>query len=150
MDNLDSENIYSLPNRYCQLILAEYKQIDKNLTHRKKIAKIYADTLNKKVLGDYFVKTIPLSANLRFPIFVPERASLIAHLKQKNVYVSDIWYDAPIGPKKYMELTNYKKGDCPTAEKVSERIVNLPTHRNVTEVQAKVIAENINEWLRKE
>ena len=149
MDNLDSDTIHTLPNWYCQLILSEYRQLDKNIVHRKKIAKIYADTLNKKVLGDYFVQTLPRAANLRFPIFVPNRDSLIQYLKPTNIYISDIWYDAPIGPKKYMTRTNYKN-ECPTAEKVSERIINLPTHRNVSETEAKFIAEKVNEWLKQE
>jgi dTDP-4-amino-4,6-dideoxygalactose transaminase len=149
MDNLDNEHIFELPNWYCQLILSEYHQLDKNLKQRKKIAKIYAETLNNKVQEDSIVEKIPLSANLRYPIFVPNRDKLIAFLKQSSIYVSDIWYDAPIGPKKYMARTNYK-GECPVSEKVSERIINLPTHRNVTETQAKFIAEKVNEWLKQD
>jgi perosamine synthetase len=148
MDNLDADDLYALPNWYSQLIYSDFKEIEKNLTHRKTIAGIYAKTLNKKVMGDYFVVTIPSAANLRFPIFVPERESLISFLKKDSIYISDIWYDAPIGPKKYMSRTNYK-GECPTAEKISARIVNLPTHKNVSIKDAELIAEKVNEWLHR-
>jgi dTDP-4-amino-4,6-dideoxygalactose transaminase len=146
MDNLETTTIHSLPHWYSQLIYSEYKGLDKNLSHRKKIASIYAEGLNKKIVEKYFIETVPLSANLRFPIFVPNRESLISFLKQKNIYVSDIWYDAPIGPKKYLTKTNYS-GQCPTAESISERMVNLPTHRNVSEPDAKLLVQYINEWL---
>lgn len=147
MDNLDTNDLYELPNWYCQLVYSEYKVLEKNLHHRKNIADIYAKTLNKKVLGEFFVNAIPSAANLRFPIFVPDRDKLIEFLKKENIHVSDIWYDAPIGPKKYMSRTNYN-GECPVSEKVSERIVNLPTHKNVSINDAKFIAEKVNEWLK--
>lgn len=149
MEHLESSDVHSLPSWYCQLIHSEYRSLKDNLAHRKQVTKVYVETLNKKLLSDFFTKTYDNAANLRFPIFVPKRESLIHYLKAKHFYVSDIWYDAPIGPKKYMSKTNYN-GECPTAEIVAERIVNLPTHKNISATDAKILSEHINDWLKKQ
>ena len=72
---------------------------------------------------------------------------LIAHLRTRGIHVSDTWYDAPIAPKKYADRIGYKKGTCPHAERLAERIVNLPTHINVSPMQAEKIAEEVNAFL---
>ncbi len=131
---------------YGNLAKTEFYNLDKNLNHRKKIAGIYAENIDKKILSSKLVQNIPYSTNLRFPIFVNNRSELINFLKKQNIFVSDIWYDAPIAPKKYMAQTNYRN-QCPNAEKISETILNLPTHKNVSEEQAKRISGLINQWL---
>ncbi|MBI3088721.1 MAG: DegT/DnrJ/EryC1/StrS family aminotransferase [Candidatus Colwellbacteria bacterium] len=65
---------------------------------------------------------------------------------KNKVFVSDVWYDAPISPHKYLHLTNYQQGQCPLAEKIASRILNLPTHINVSEKEADRITELINQW----
>ncbi len=146
MDNQGSENIHEMPDWQAYLIYQGYKELEENLAHRRKIATIYEEGLNKITLEKSIVKNVLLSANLRFPIFVEKRGELISYLKQKNIYISDIWYDAPIGPKKYLSKTDYT-AQCPNSEKIVGSIVNLPTHRNVSEVQAKFIVRSINEWV---
>jgi len=130
----------------CNLAKEELDNLERNLNHRRKIAFIYARNINPKILLSKLVENIPNSANLRFPIFVNNRQSLINFLKKHNIFVSDIWYDAPIAPKKYMQLTNYSH-QCPNSEKVSEMILNLPTHKNVTEIEAEKVSQQINQWL---
>ena len=128
-------DFYSLPNWYCNLALSEFKNLSDQLNHRRKIAKIYAKNLNKKILQSRIVNKIPLSSNLRFPIFVNNREGLIKFLKNFKIFVSDIWYD-DVAP------------ECPNAVKISKTILNLPTHINVTEKDALRIAERINLWLK--
>lgn len=120
--------------------------LESNLDHRRKIAAVYSQNIDKKILFEKLVKNITVSTNLRFPIFVDNRQGLINFLKKESIFVSDIWYDAPIAPKKYMNQTDYN-GECPNSEKISEKILNLPTHRNVTEKDAGKISKFINLWL---
>ena len=68
-------------------------------------------------------------------------------MKQNKIYISDIWYDAPIAPDKYMRLTDYKN-QCPNAERLSSEMLNLPTHKNLSEKEAIKISEKINIWLK--
>lgn len=126
---------YSLPNWYCNLALMGFRNLSKQLKHRREIAKIYARNLNKKILNQDITKNIPLSSNLRFPIFVENRKDLIKFLKKNGIFVSDIWYDS-VAP------------ECPNAVEISHTILNLPTHINVSKKDALRITEKINEWLR--
>ncbi len=135
-------DFYSLPNWYCNLALNEFKNLSKQLNHRKEIAKIYARNLNKKVLQTRIITKINSSSNLRFPIFVEnlsagrqDRGGLIKFLEKHKTFVSDIWYD-DVSP------------ECPNAVGISKKILNLPTHINVSEKDALAIAERINEWLK--
>lgn len=145
MDGLE-EHFYELPAWYCSLVSSQFKELEINVDHRREIATIYAKNLNKKILSDVICDRVNESSNLRFPIFVSDRKKLIQYLKKEGIFVSDIWYDAPIAPKKYMNLTDYKN-ECPNSEKVSEKILNLPTHINISKTQAKEIAQKINLWL---
>lgn len=129
-------DFYSLPNWYCNLALSEFNNLSQQLNHRKKIAKIYADNLDKKNLQNAIVKKIPNSSNLRFPIFVENRNNLIKYLKRYKIFVSDIWYDD-------VAL------ECSNAVEISKKILNLPTHINVTEKDALRISERINKLCRK-
>ena len=127
-------DLYSLPNWYCNLALSEFNNLSQQLNRRKEIAKVYAKNLNKKILNSNITSKIPLSANLRFPIFVENRNSLIKFLKIYKIFISDIWYD---------DVAR----DCPNAVEISKKILNLPTHINMTEKDALEISEKIYIWL---
>lgn len=128
-------DFYSLPDWYCNLALEEFKSLSQQLNHRKEIAKIYVKNLDKKILSENISRKISLSSNLRFPIFVENRNSLIKFLKRFKIFISDIWYD-DVSPK------------CPNAVGISKKILNLPTHINITEKDALRISETINIWLK--
>lgn len=136
-----------LPGWYAPLILRQCSHLPQVSEHRRSIAKIYAQALPASAtLGDISSR-IEHSANLRFPIFVKDREQLIARLKRRGMYVSDIWYDAPIAPKKYAGRLAYQKGTCPNAEFAAEHILNLPTHINVSARAASMIAGEVNDFL---
>ncbi len=128
-------DFFALPNWYCNLALDGFSRLNQQLEHRRKIAQIYAENLNKKVLNSNITDKISLSANLRFPIFVDDRKKLIKFLKESKVFVSDIWYD-DVAP------------ECTNAVAISKIILNLPTHINVAKEDALKISERINEWLK--
>lgn len=128
-------DFYFLSNWYCNLVIYEFKNLSKQLNHRKEIAKIYAKNLNKKILQKRIVNKINLSSNLRFPIFVENRGDLIKFLKKDKIFVSDIWYDS-VSP------------ECPNAVAISKTILNLPTHINISEKDAENISQKINLWLK--
>lgn len=126
---------YSLPNWYCNLALIEFDKLEQQLNHREEIAEIYAQNLNKNILNSNIAQKISISSNLRFPIFVENRNSLIKFLKGFNIFISDIWY-SDVAP------------ECPNAVNISKQILNLPTHINVKKSDALKITERINAWLK--
>ncbi len=148
VDN-DTSDVHGLPGWYCAAILREYEKLEATMLHRTAIAKIYAEKIDKRLQVSGDTKLIAQSSNLRFPVIHYERDLLIDHLKKLHVYVRDIWYDAPIGPKRYLHRTDYR-GQCPHSEEISRMIVNLPTHANVSPAQAESIAASVNAWLKSE
>lgn len=131
-----------LPSWYCAVILREFYALGTTQAHRARIAHIYAAALSQ-----WQPKPFSLSSPIRFPLIVPDRTTFIAHLRTHEVHVSDIWYDAPVAPQKYLHRTNYA-GECPNAEKVSAGMLNLPLHRNVSGQQATHIAQTALAYLR--
>ena len=126
---------HKLPNWYCLLITYQFSKLPTLLRHRQKIVFVYKNKLKSSSSG-----------LLRFPIFVKNRKKLIKFLKNNRIYVSDIWYDAPIAPFRCLNQTTYH-GGCPMSENLSKTIVNLPTHLNVSEKEAERISEKIKLWL---
>lgn len=135
----------SMPNWHAKLVNSSFKEFESILKHRRNIASIYASKLNQGILSKDYVDNIRLSSCIRFPIFVKERKDLINYLKERGIFVSDVWYDAPIAPSRLLAKTGYK-GECPFSEKISKKIVNLPTHINVSPRKAAYISEIINKW----
>ncbi len=130
----DGIRYHNLTGWYAALISYQFKNLDRVLDHRKKIVSIYAGELKNNLNG-----------LIRFPILAEYRDSLSKFLAGKKVFVSDIWYDAPVAPKRYLKDTDYK-GQCANSEYITERILNLPTHINVSENEAYRIASLIKTW----
>lgn len=133
-------DLHKLPDWYSKLVLYQLNNFKETQRHRNSISKIYSNMIDAKI-------KIPSRGNIRFPILVDEREELIKFLKEKGIYIFDIWYDAPIAPKKYLRLTNYD-GQCPNSEEVSRKIINLPTHININSKEAENISNLINLWLK--
>lgn len=148
MEYIGQENVNNLSNNVHSEINKQFQALEDNLEHRRGIARIYSNNIHKNVLSKNIIEAIDYSTNIRFPIFLENRGELIKYLKDFGILISDIWYDAPVAPKKYLNKSNYKIGECPNAEYTSERILNLPTHKNVSEQQAKIISDKINIWLK--
>ncbi len=145
LDDNDTGATHELPGWYCATILRGYRLLEKTTQHRKEITQIYAEKIDKRLQLTDDMRHIVRSANLRFPVLHNDRDHLIEYLKTKHVYVGDIWYDAPIGPKRYLHRTDYR-GECPQAEEVSAMMLNLPTHTHVSKSQAERIAAFVNEY----
>jgi len=136
----------ALSDWHATLALQELQTIDENLSHRRSISKIYADLLKSDLQFKSLSKKINTSTCLRFPIKISRRSEFMEYAKAQGLYISDTWYDTPIAPKKYLEKSGYKIGECPESEKVSKHILNLPTHIQVTQQDAYTISELINSW----
>src|SRR3989344_5635442 len=145
----DVSDVHELPGWYCASILREYRALQETAKHRAMIAGIYAEKIDKRLQLEGDMRLLASASNLRFPIIHYERDILIEHLRARHVYVRDIWYDAPVGPKRYLYRTDYR-GQCPRAEETARMMVNLPTHMNISAEQAVSITADINEWLSSE
>lgn len=140
----DVKDLYAMTPKAATLLLKRWDTRQAEFDHRRKIAEVYSRVLPSSVQYKILGKG---ALFLRFPIKVSNRQALIAGLKNFQVYIGDTWYDAPIGPKRYLALTDYRQGECPRSESVANEIVNLPTHINISEKQAIFVAEKVKQWL---
>jgi dTDP-4-amino-4,6-dideoxygalactose transaminase len=138
---------YVLADSYAVMVRKEYAVLEDNLAHRRSIANMYASRLPKDVLISSIRDKIYRGSCLRFPVFVKDPKAAVLALAKKGIYISDTWYDSPVGPGRYLGLTDYA-GQCPSSEKICRKILNLPTHINVSEVKARDICDALTAFLK--
>jgi len=139
-------SIQCMPDWHAKIANASFNKNREVIQHRKEIASIYANRIEQRILSKNYIENIDRSSCLRFPIFVEERQSIVNYLKHRGIFVSDIWYDAPVAPNRLLSKTDYKN-ECQFSEEISRKIVNLPTHIYVSAKDAINISEIINKWL---
>ena len=130
-----------MPNSLALLALNQFKKLEKFNGHRKKIADFYYKNLNN---NSFKLPEKDNSIFLRFTIKHPNAHNIIKNAWKKNFLIGD-WYTSPIAPKDTkLDKLQYKKGLCPKAEKLSKTTLNLPTHINISENQARVLTKYLN------
>lgn len=77
-----------------------------------------------------------------------DRAALIKHLADKAVPAM-IYYPVPLHLQKAYQDTRYKAGDFPVAEQLSECVMSLPMHTELTDEQLKYITDSVLEFISK-
>lgn len=140
VEEMNKISLHELPSWYSGLIEYQFVAVDKNLKHKKLISRIYEKKIRRCLIG----------YNLRIPLILTKnkRDNLFEYLKGFDINIADTWYTSPVAPKRLLDSTNYSLGQCPQAEKVSETIVNLPTHLNITTYDALEICNKISLWQR--
>jgi dTDP-4-amino-4,6-dideoxygalactose transaminase len=73
-----------------------------------------------------------------------DRAALIKHLNDKGIPAM-VYYPVPLHLQKAYQDARYKAGDFPVAEKLSDCVMSLPMHTELSEEQLKYITEAVME-----
>lgn len=117
----------------------QFDKLEKFISHRKKIAKIYAEYLELP----YFEE----SGYLRFAVMVKDRKEVLNHFRKNRIMLGD-WYKSILHiPKENYGLLQYENGSCKVAEKVTENLINLPTNIKVNEKDAIHIVKMIENFI---
>ena len=131
-----------MPNSLAKLALNQFKKLDKFNDHRKEIAEYY-----KKNIGGLFNITDG-AIYLKFPILIDNGDEIIEEISKYNIMLEDGWRKKVIAPPKTnLCKMNYKEGECENAEKISDKIIILPTHINITKDIAEKIAYLIKSFI---
>ena len=144
--NIKGENFPAkMPNALAAIALHQMKLINEFNNHRIKIANLYKKDLenNLKII---LPETTSESKDifLWYTIQVENKKELIKKAQKKHIILGD-WFPQVIGPAEVnLEKSGYQKGDCPIAEKVSSRCVNLPTHYRINEKDAEKVIKISN------
>ena len=127
------------PNALAVLALNQFKKLKRFNTHRKEIARFYAEKLNINLDNNHIY--------LRFSVKHPRAHQIIKKAWGNNLLIGD-WYATPIAPHDTkLEKLEYKLGTCPKAEKLSKEVFNLPTHINISQKEAQKIIDFLKKLL---
>lgn len=96
-----------LPNALAELVLHQWKKLDRLNRHRQEIAKVYAEAFHQPFN--------PEAIYLRFPLAVKDPVGLIKFAKTRHIWLGN-WYDNQI-----VNLPTHSRMDLTDAD----RIVNL-------------------------
>jgi dTDP-4-amino-4,6-dideoxygalactose transaminase len=132
------------PNALATLALNQFKKLERFNEHRRKIAKFYEENLKGKFELPLAKKNEDVLATfLRFPILVSGDTDEISKAARKRrIYLDDGWRKTLIVPPDTdISKMRYIFGSCPKAEKLAKMLLNLPTHINISQKEAKEILE---------
>lgn len=142
---MPNELIKKLPGANAQLTHYQLNKISKMNKHRNKLTNFYKQNLND-LREVSLINFNDSNCLLRFPILVTDNSPLFTHMKSKNILLGD-WYDKPVTPARIpLNEIGYTKGECKTSEEVCNKIVNLPTHVNLSMGDAKKIVNEIKKF----
>jgi dTDP-4-amino-4,6-dideoxygalactose transaminase len=114
---------------------------------RRKNAKLYQSLLDKKNILVPEDKSFEFNTYHTFVIQVDKRDQLKEHLLSKGIETS-IHYPIPIHLQPASRNLGHKKGDFPNTEKQADRILTLPVHQYLEEVDLRKIVEEVNLFYR--
>ena len=128
-----------MPAALAVLAMHQFKKLERFNQHRQEIARFYRKELGKGVSCEE-------SVFMRYPILVADSRATLNKAREKGIILNDGWREkAIVPPDTSQEKMGYFPGSCPKAEKVAQSIVNLPTHINISSLQAKKIVAFLKE-----
>lgn len=131
-----------LANSLAELLFDQLDNLNSNILHRRKIAKIYSEN----IVNNNFTQTVYNSESvyLRYPLLVNNSKKVFDEAKNSGIILGD-WYSTVIAPKDVdMKRMHYLAGSCSKAEKMAKMTINLPTDPCIMENDARRIIQFIN------
>lgn len=109
----------------------QLKSFEKTLKRRKQIAAEYDKLLVELDLEPPGVPSFAEHTYLKYPLLVKDRSAIFRDAENERIELGD-WFLSPIHPvKKNYKNWHYRWGDNPIAEKISQHVINLPTHPDI-------------------
>lgn len=136
-----------MPGGLAGLASKQFGKLSRFTGQRRKVANYYRKALT--ILKLELPPDMDGASWLRFPIQVENADNLLEFAKKKGIILGN-WYRGVVMPVADLSYAGYKLGSCPKAEKLSRKVVNLPTYPRLTEGQARKVVEVLKEWLSSE
>ncbi len=127
------------------VLLAKLKFFSKELKKREKIASYYTKKLSN-ILKTPTVKPNNTSTWAQYTVRSKDRDVIINEFKKKKIPMS-VFYPVPLHLQECFKFLNYKKGDFPISEKMSNEVVSLPINPFLTFDQIDYIISNIKKYI---
>jgi dTDP-4-amino-4,6-dideoxygalactose transaminase len=134
-----------MPGALAILALNQLSKLNRFVSHRRKIAKIYRNKLSKRRLN--FPDKKDGESFLRFPVFIENAENIYKRFRETGILIGN-WYSCPVVPCADENVTKYKKGSNKNTEKISRTIINLPTYIGLSRKDAVKISKLLNKWTK--
>ena len=66
---------------------------------------------------------------------VKNRDEVLEKLRKAGYFFDGFWYEKPVSPERYYDEVGFPEKECPTACKVAEQIINVPTYYKKEELK---------------
>jgi dTDP-4-amino-4,6-dideoxygalactose transaminase len=132
----------SLPNVFATLLLDQVRHYQSIYDHRQQLAQLYWQQFPQQISQN----NLPA---LRYPLIINRADAFVAHMTRKG-YILGNWYRQVVAPPGLdLNKVKYQEGSCPQAEKMCQRVVNLPLNLSVKEAKKllavlKNVKQNFN------
>lgn len=138
------------PNALTILAKNQFRKLERFNSHRRELANFYERELKNTGFN------LPLAKNqedrtpvfMRYPILTKKNTDeILGEARKRKIYLDDGWRKTPIVPSD-TDITkmNYNLGNCPRAEKIAQNIIDLPTHINISQEDAKRIVDFLKNY----
>jgi len=120
---------WSISPALLPLLENQLTKLDKFTNHRRQMAGHYFTAFPNEQLEQCLQ-----SGNwLRFPIQVEHKRAVLKKVRAHHLLLGD-WYSTPVTPSSLgdSDVTDYQPGSCPRAELAAQKVINLPTHINIS------------------
>jgi UDP-2-acetamido-2-deoxy-ribo-hexuluronate aminotransferase len=126
----------------CAVVNVKLKYYEKDLQLRQEVAQKYTESLQNKELTLPYVAKNVTSAWAQYSVRVKNRDEVQAKLKEQGIPTA-VHYPIPLHMQECFEYLNYKKGDFPISEAVSQEIMSLPMNPYVGDDEIEYIAQSL-------
>ncbi|MGB9883284.1 MAG: aminotransferase class I/II-fold pyridoxal phosphate-dependent enzyme [Microgenomates group bacterium] len=139
--NFDDFFNHSYPNALAILLLNQFRRFKSIQNQGTSIVNFYQKNLKNKLQLKLDNQSL-----IRYPLLVKNPAKIIEKMAKKNIFLGQ-WYNWPIAPYGFpLEKVGYRWGSCPQAEKIRQKIINLPTNINLKQAERVVnILKTLND-----
>ena len=136
-----------MPNALAKIAFHQMKLVNKFNNHRIDVAKLYGERLiDDKSVELPKISSVSKNVFLWYTILIENKKALIRKAKKRGIILGD-WFPQVIGPIEVdVAKAGYKKGECPVAEKVSSKCVNLPTHHRISIEDVEKVVKVVNDY----
>ena len=145
---------YRMMDLQAAIAIEQLKRLEFITIKRQKNAQIYNKNLanikglilpylSPDINHVYHQYTIRLTQN-----FASNRKQFIDYLKKKNINVG-IYYPKPLHLVKHLAEYGYKVGDFPVSELISNQVLSLPVHPQLSNKDILYIIKTINDYKNK-
>jgi dTDP-4-amino-4,6-dideoxygalactose transaminase len=117
------------------------RYLDKDNRRRRNICSTYDEHFSKEGIQSIQMSpdTIVPSRHL-YQIVVPNRNKIMEHLNSQGIYPGVHYRD-----NTHYKMYSYAYGTCPTSHTISEKIISLPLHMNLSDEDVKYVINKVTE-----